>query len=46
MNISHHKANVEESARTSNKKKDTKSLSSRANEKSNIKTRKFVVVKK
>lgn len=46
MNISHHKANVEESARTSNKKIDTKSLSSRANEKSNIETRKSVLMKK
>lgn len=46
MNISHHKANVEESARTSNKKTDNKSASSRANEKSNIETRKSVLMKK
>ncbi|MBZ4041032.1 hypothetical protein [Flavobacterium hibisci] len=46
MNISHHKANVEESARTSNKEAGTKSTSSRTNEKSNIGTRKSVLMKK
>ncbi|WP_163393308.1 hypothetical protein [Flavobacterium limi] len=46
MNISHHKTNVEESARTSNKKAGTKSTSSRANEKSNIETRKSILIKK
>nr|WP_315245566.1 hypothetical protein [uncultured Flavobacterium sp.] len=46
MNISHHKSNVEESARTSAKKTDSKSTSSRANEKSSIETRKSVVIKK
>ncbi|WP_281310155.1 hypothetical protein [Flavobacterium flavigenum] len=46
MNISYHKANVEESARTSSKKNDTKYNSSRTNEKSNIETRKSVWIKK
>lgn len=46
MNISNHKTNVEESARTSSKKTDTKSTSSRANEKPNIETRKSVLRKK
>lgn len=46
MNISNHKANVEESARTSSKKSDTKSTSSRTNEKSSIETRKSVWIKK
>lgn len=46
MNISNHKTNVEDSARTSAKKTDTRSTSSRSNEKSSIETRKSVLMKK
>lgn len=46
MNISNHKTNVEGSARTSAKKAETKSTSSRSNEKSSIETRKSVLMKK
>ena len=46
MNILNHKANVEESSRTSSKKNDTKSTSSQANEKSSNETRKAVLLKK
>ncbi|QOG01335.1 hypothetical protein [Flavobacterium sp. MDT1-60] len=46
MNISNHKTNVEESARTSSKKADSRSTSSRSNEKSSIETRKSVLMKK
>ncbi|MGO4771240.1 hypothetical protein ACEN2I_06220 [Flavobacterium sp. W22_SRS_FK3] len=46
MNISNHKTNVEESSRTSSKKMGIRPTSSRANEKSNIETRKSVLMKK
>jgi hypothetical protein len=46
MNISNHKNNVEESSRTSAKKTESKATSARTNEKSNIATRKSVLINK
>jgi hypothetical protein len=46
MHISNHRANVENSARTSAKKIDTKSTSSRTNEKSGVENKKLIQMKK